>query len=135
MPLKKHKISSFLKKNPISHWDISNKENKIKNNFFDPHYDLDIYTYEEALKYDKRTFCRIYYICLLSKERIFNAFFFKSNIKIKSIRISMFLFNNGCDFALNAFFYTTEKISDKYHYNGDNDIYLHYNDIYQIFFQ
>ena len=32
----------------------------------------------------------------------------------------MFLFNIGCDFALNAFFYTTEKISDKYHYNGNN---------------
>ena len=32
----------------------------------------------------------------------------------------MFIFNNACDFALNAFFYTTEKISDKYHCDKDN---------------
>jgi len=120
MSLKKNKISSPLKKNSYSQLTISNKEKKILNYFFDPKYDLDIYTYEEALKYEKRTFIRIYYICLLSKERILNAFIFESKIKIKSLRISMFIFNNACDFALNAFFYTNEKISDKYHYNGDN---------------
>ena len=115
------KLSSSLEKiNNVSHLSILYNGKKNENKFLDPNYDLDFYTYEEALLYDKRSFWRIYYICLLSKERIFNAFFFKSNIKIKSIRISMFLFNNGCDFALNAFFYTTEKISDKYHYNGNN---------------
>ena len=124
MSLKKNKISSPLKKNSYSQLTISNKEKKILNYFFDPKYDLDIYTYEEALKYEKRTFIRIYYICLLSKERILNAFIFESKIKIKSLRISMFIFNNACDFALNAFFYTNEKISDKYHYNGDNLIWF-----------
>ena len=82
-------------------------------------YILDNYDYENAIKYDKRDFWRIYYICLLSKSNILNTFFFKSRIEIQSLRITLFIFNYSCDFSLNALFYLNQKISDKYHYKGD----------------
>ena len=80
-------------------------------------YNLEIYSFENAILYDKRKFWRLYYICLLSQERLLNTFFLKSPFEIKSLRISLFIFNYSCDLALNSFFYSNEKISDKYHYN------------------
>ena len=82
-------------------------------------YILDNYEYETALKYEKRTFCRILYICLLSKENILNTFFFKTNLEIQPIRLTIFLFGYSCDLALNALFYLNEKISNKYNYKGN----------------
>ena len=70
--------------------------------------------------FEKRSFWRIYYICLLSKENILNTFFFKSPLESQSLRLSLFLFNYSCDLAFNALFYFNQNISDKYHYKGNN---------------
>ena len=86
----------------------------------DSKYVLDNYDYETAIKYEQRSFLRIYFICLLSKEIILNTFFFKSPLELQSIRFCLFLFINSCDCALNAFFYSNEKISERYHYKGKN---------------
>ena len=37
---------------------------------------LDNYDYPNAISYDKRTFCQIFYICILGKENIINILFF-----------------------------------------------------------
>ena len=81
---------------------------------------LDNYNYNTAIKFEKRTFWRIYYICLLSKENFINTFFFKSPLESQSLRLSLFLFRISCDLAFNALFYFSQNISDKYHYKGDN---------------
>ena len=81
---------------------------------------LDNYDYETAIKYDKRKFSRILYICLLGKDNIINIIFFKTPLDLQSVRICSFIFSYSCDLAFNAIFYTNEKISDKYHYNGNN---------------
>jgi hypothetical protein len=83
-------------------------------------YILNNYNYESAIKYDNRDFWRIYYIVLLSKENILSTFFFKSSLETQSLRLSLFIFNYSCDMALNALFYFNQKISDKYHYEGEN---------------
>ena len=83
-------------------------------------YILDNYNFEEAIQYDTRDFWRIYYICLLSKENILNTFFFYSPLESKVLRLSIFILNYSCDFAFNALFYLNQKISDKYHYEGDS---------------
>jgi hypothetical protein len=83
-------------------------------------YILNNYNYKSAIKYDNRDFWRIYYIVLLSKENILNTFVFKSSIEAQSLRLSLFIFNYSCDMALNALFYLNQKISDKYHYEGEN---------------
>ena len=62
---------------------------------------------------------QLYYICLLSQDRFLNTFILKSPLEIKSLRISLFIFNYSCDLALNSLFYTNQKISDKYHYDGN----------------
>ena len=79
---------------------------------------LDIYDYEMAIKNDKRSFWRIFYICILAKENIMNIIFFKTPLDLQAIRICLFLFNYSTDLALNTIFYTEESISDKYHYEG-----------------
>ena len=81
---------------------------------------MDNYNYESAIKYDNRDFWRIFYIILLSKENILNTFCFKSPLEIKSLKYSLFIFSYSSDFALNALFYFSQNISDKYHYKGEN---------------
>ena len=97
-----------------------NANNLLKNKPPYSKFILDNYNFEEAIKYETRDFWRIYFIILLSKENILNTFFFKTPFESKPIRISIFIFSYSCDFALNALFYFNEKISDKYHYEGDS---------------
>ena len=100
--------------------DFTNKILKEKYNYINnSKYNLEIYSFENALLYDIRKLCQLYYICLLSQERFLNTFCLKSPLEIKSLRISLFIFKYSCDFALNSIFYSNEKISDKYHYNGN----------------
>ena len=97
-----------------------NSNNEKNNKPPESKYILDNYNYEYAIKYDNRDFWRIFYIILLSKENILNTFFFKSPLEIKSLKYSLFIFSYTSDFALNALFYFSQNISDKYHYEGEN---------------
>ena len=138
----KRKLSLFNKRNTINNDSKNNlgnkKENNIKNEYFliqinannsldnkppDSKIILDNYDFENALKYDKRSFSTIYYICLLSKENILNILMIKSPLELKCIRLIILIFIYACDFALNTVFYFNDKISDKYNYSGKN-IYL-----------
>ena len=83
-------------------------------------YYLDNFEYEDAIIYDKRSFWRIYLICLFSKENILSTFFLDCPLELKSIKLILFIFVYSCDFALNTIFYFSEKISDKYNYKGHN---------------
>ena len=83
-------------------------------------YILNNYDFYTAVKFEKRSFWRIYYICILSTENVINTFIFKTHLEVQSLRLSLFIFSYTCDLALNAFFYLNEKISDKYHYQGNN---------------
>ena len=94
--------------------------NEKKNEPPESKYILDNYDYECAIKYEKRSFFRIYYICLLSYENILNTFFFKSALEIPTLKYTLFIFSYLCDLALNALFYFNENISDRYHYKGNN---------------
>ena len=95
----------------------NNEENNAPPNSL---YILDNYDYEYAIKYEKRHFWRVFYICFLSYENILNTFFFKTPLEVQSLRLILFFFNYMCDLALNALFYLNQNISDKYHYQGDN---------------
>jgi hypothetical protein len=77
---------------------------------------LNNYTFEEAIKYDYRSICLIYYIILLSKQTIFHAFLFKSPLESFPLRLCLLLFIYSSDLALNALFYLDDKISEKYQY-------------------
>ena len=79
-------------------------------------YILNNYTYEEAIKYDMRSICQIFYIFLLSKQAGFHAFLFRSPLEPFPLRLCLLLYIISNDLALNAFFYLDDKISEKYRY-------------------
>ena len=85
-------------------------------------YNLDNYNYEEAIQYETRSFWKIYFIYLMSKEGILNTFYYKQPLELMPLRILIFIFSNACDIALNCFFYLSDNISDKYHYEGKSAI-------------
>ena len=84
---------------------------------------LDNYDYQMAIKYDKRSFWRIFYIVMLAKGNVVNILLFKTPLDLQSLRIILFIFANSCDLAFNTIFYSNTSISDKYHYEG-NSIFL-----------
>ena len=77
---------------------------------------LNNYTFEEAIKYDMRSICAIFYIFLLSKQAIFHAFLYRSPLELFPLRFCLLIFIMSSDLALNAFFYFDDKISEKYKY-------------------
>ena len=79
-------------------------------------YILNNYTYEEAIKYDLRSVCEIFYIFLLSKQVGFHAFLFRSPLEPFPLRLCLLIFIISSDLALNSFFYLDDKISEKYRY-------------------
>ena len=98
--------------------NINYNKNDLKKKLYIPNesiHILNIYEFKEALKYDKRSFCSIYYIFLISKQVIMHAFLYKSPIEQFPTRLSILKFILGCDLAVNAFFYTDNKISERYH--------------------
>ena len=139
---KKQKNKNYI--NKLKHDNISNiddqkdEKEKIKGKEFplilidannsgghtplESNYILNNYNYKEAIIYDKRSFCRIFFIFLISKDNILNIIFFNPPLELKPIRICIFIFTYACDFALNALFYLSDNISDKYHYNGANKL-------------
>ena len=85
-------------------------------------YILNNYNYDEAINYDERSFCRIFFIYLISKDKILNVIFFNPPLELRPLRICVLMFDFACDFALNALFYLSGNISDKYHYSGPNKL-------------
>ena len=78
---------------------------------------LNNYTFEEALKYDHRALCVIFYIFILSKQIFFHTFLFRSPLELFSLRLCLFLFIISSDLSLNALFYFNNNISKKYRHS------------------
>ena len=74
------------------------------------------YTFDEAIRYDRREIFRIFYIYLLSKQIIFRTFLQRSPVELFLLRFILFIFMLSCDLALNALFYFNDNISKKYQY-------------------
>ena len=117
---KKEKTILSSKIYSLIHIDANNSTNKKppSSDFL-----LDNYDYETAIKYDNRSFWRIFYINIVAKENIVNIILFKTPLDLNSLRICLFIFTYSCDLAFNTIFYSTQNISDKYHYEGD-DLFL-----------
>lgn len=123
---KKKKI--YVKKK--SKRKIRNKKTKyINENNEDRNYDdieLNSLSYEEAIKYDKRTTKQYYCSLLMKKQIIFFSFLSKDNYTIKSIKLGFFIVTASLYFTVNSFFFNDEKIHKIY---SDNGI---YNILYQL---
>jgi hypothetical protein len=82
-------------------------------------YILDDYSYEESIKYDKRSFCEIFLIFLKSEDIIISTFNSPSPFKQITIRICAFLFFIGNIFFFNTILYSNKKIQQYYKYEGN----------------
>ena len=75
---------------------------------------LNIYEFNEATKYDKRSIVTIYYIFLIYKQVIMYAFLYNSPLEPLPLRLSLLKLILGCDLAFNAILYTDDKVSEKF---------------------
>ena len=120
---RKNKRKSTKKKNQeVDHLIFINAKNTDTYVPKNSNYNLNNYNYEEAIQYENRTFGKIFFIYLMSKESILNTFYYKQPLELMPLRILIFIFSNSCDIALNCLFYLSDNISDKYHYEGKSAI-------------
>ena len=114
---KKSKKKSILENNMNNFGIIKIDLNDIENYFpQESNQSLHNYTFDEAIKYDKRNILRVAYIYLLSRQIIFKTLFHRNPLELISLRIILFIIMFSCDLLLNALFYFNDNISKKYHY-------------------
>ena len=95
-----------IKITPNAKQEPRKESNKILNN----------YTYEEAIEFDKRGLCRIFYIYLLSKNIIFKTFLLKSPFDTVSLLGCALIFIFSNDLFFNCLLYSDKIVSKRYHY-------------------
>ena len=90
--------------------------NESMQNYFpkDSYKTLRNYTYNEAIKYDNRNICQIFYIFLLSKQIIFHTLLENSPLVPFQVKYGILLFLFTFDITINAMFYTNSNISKRY---------------------
>ena len=96
--------------------DLKNKKDKNKGLIY-PYEkidyddnDLDELDYDEALIYDKRSFCKLFHNQLLERQLIANTFCVKNNLKPLSIKSIVLIFNIACYFVINGFLFNEEYV-------------------------
>ena len=98
------------------------KKKKIKYDYLD--IELNFLSYEEALKYDKRTYCQYY--CTLIKTNHILISIFENDYNSIIIKICLLLIKFAIYLAVNALFFNDSTMHKIYEDEGD------YNFIYQL---
>ena len=112
-----NKSNETISKNEFDLNIININLNDLKNRCFIPNeskHILNIYDFNEAVIYEKRLICQIYYIFLISKQIIMHTIFYRSPLEPLPLRISLLLSIFQFDLALNAIFYTDNKVSERH---------------------
>ena len=77
--------------------------------------DLDDMEYDDAIKYDKRSFCLFYWERLKEKQMIINTFCNNEYLKPITVKLLLLLLNIDLYFIVNGLFYNEEYISNLFH--------------------
>ena len=88
--------------------------------------ELNLLTYELALKYDKRTFCNYYMSLIKTKHNLINSFFYSNDYNSKIMKIDLFIINFVIYLTVNAFFFDDDTMHKIYVDKGT------FNFIYQL---
>ena len=78
--------------------------------------------YEDAILYDKRTFCQMYCAILKQKQIIINTFCGKSPYQPFSIKLLVMLFSFSCYFVINGFLYNEDYVGEIFKKEVNKDI-------------
>ena len=102
--------------NPISNNVISNNEINIYTDN-----EINILTYEKAIKIDIRSYCQYYLTLLKTKQMLIFTFYTKNDYNSLNIKISLFLFLYALYYTINSLFFQDSTIHNIYENNGDFD--------------
>ena len=107
-------------------WKIVNLKNEKKSiiNFND--YELNNMEYDEALKYDKRTYFQYYWSLLKTKQALIFSFIQSNDYNSTITKICLFVFSFALYLTINALFFTDSTIHEIYEEEGN------FNFIYQL---
>ena len=94
-----------------------NKNKKSKNNKIEEK-EFNYLPYSLALKLDKRNICPIFISIIKKKIEIFSILFYQEEFTHKPITLSVYALVLLVSFFMNAFLYTDDVVSEKYHNNG-----------------
>ena len=84
--------------------------------------------YDDAIIYDKRNYCQIFWCTLKEKQAIVNTFFVKDALKPFSIKLLVIIFSFSCYFVINGFLYNEEYVSTKLKNNETKTFYEYLSD-------
>ena len=122
--------SSFKNKN--KNLKIEKKKTNINEelyNLIDK--EINSLTYEEALKYDKRSYIQYYLSLLKTKHLLIFSFITKDDYNSREIKISLFFLYFALLYSVNSFFFQEKKINKIYEEKGSYDL---INQIPQLFY-
>ena len=88
--------------------------------------DLDDMEYDDAIKYDERTFCEFFIERLKEKQTIMDTFYHKEKIRPMSIKILLLLLNINLYFVINGLFFNEAYIIKIYNSNDDEEHFFSY---------
>ena len=77
--------------------------------------DLDDMDYDDAIKYDKRTFCQYFYDKFKANQIIMDTFFNPDDLKPVTIKVILLLLNIELYFVVNGLLYSENYISELFH--------------------
>ena len=103
-----------------------NKKKNMKNYKDINDYEINAFSYNEALTYDKRTYCGYYFSLIRTKHLIIFTFFTKSDYNSRIIKINLFLFSFSLYYTVNTLFFNDSTMHQIFEDQGD------FNFIYQI---
>ena len=75
--------------------------------------DINELYFENAIIYDKRNFCQIFWYNLKSRQTIINTFCVREPLKLFSMKLLILSFSFSCYFAINGFAFNDEYIGQK----------------------
>ena len=87
--------------------------------------------FEDAIIYDKSSFCNIFCFTLRQKQSIINTFCVKDSFKPFSIKLLMIIFTFYCYFVINGLLYNDEYVSNKLESEEDKTLFDYFSDSIQ----
>ena len=117
------KEKSENKKEKSSNKKEKNNNKKEKSNNKKKEDEFNCLPYTKALKLDRRNIISIYLSIIKMKIDIIQILFYSGEFVHKSITLSLYMLEFLFSFFMNAFLYTDDIVSEKYHNNGQLDIF------------
>ena len=88
--------------------------------------EINAFSYDLALKNDKRTYCQFYISLLKTKHKLINAFFYNKDYNSRIIKVDLLLFGFSLNYTVNALFFNDDIMNKVYESKGRFDIIHHY---------